>query len=164
MESGAPFGFTHNGNLAGTGANVYLPGTQRPDMAPGKTYDDIKLDWDRRGPCRHIAACIDPWADINAFAIPPSFTPGQSGRNIITGPGLNWQQFSLARVIPITERLRGMLRFDLNQPFKIPFFAAPSSAVDFRNPQNFGKIRTAQGGFSGLGARTYMHAIFRIEF
>jgi hypothetical protein len=40
MESGAPFGFTHNGNLAGTGANVYLPGTQRPAMAPGKTYDD----------------------------------------------------------------------------------------------------------------------------
>ena len=103
-------------------------------------------------------------ADINAFAIPPSFTPGQSGRNIVSGPGLNWQQFSLARVIPITERLRGMLRFDINQPFKIPFFAAPSALVDFRNPQNFGKIRTAQGGFSGLGARTYMHAVFRLEF
>lgn len=164
MESGAPFGFTHNGNLTGPTANVYLPGTQRPDMAPGKTYDDIKLDWDRRGPCRHIAACIEPWADINAFAIPASFTPGQSGRNIISGPGLVWQQFSLARVIPVTERIRGTLRFDMNQPFKIPFFAAPSSAVDFRNPQNFGKIRTAQGGFSGLGARTYMHIVFRLEF
>jgi hypothetical protein len=163
METGAPFGFTHNGNLP-VGANVYLPGTQRPDMAPGKTYDDIKLDWDRHGPCRHIAACIDPWADINAFAIPASFTPGQSGRNIISGPSLIWQQFSIARVIPVTERIKGTLRFDINQPFKIPFFAAPSSAVDFRNPQNFGKIRSAQGGFSGLGARTYMHAIFRIEF
>ncbi|MBL8294715.1 MAG: TonB-dependent receptor [Bryobacterales bacterium] len=164
LESGAPFGFTHNGNLPGTGANVYLPGTQRPNMAAGKTYDDIRLDWNRRGPCRHIAACIDPWADINAFAIPGSFTPGQSGRNIISGPGLNWQQFSLARVIPVKERFRVTLRFDMNQPFKIPFFSPPSSAVDFRNPQNFGKIRTAQGGFSGLGARTYMHAIVRVEF
>jgi hypothetical protein len=164
VESGAPFGFTHNGNLPGGVANVYLPGTQRPDMAPGKTYDDIKLDWDRRGPCRHTLACAEPWADINAFAIPPSFTPGQTGRNIIDSPGLFWQQFSLVKAIPITERIRGMLRFDINNPFKIPFFNTPGSTVDFRNPQNFGKITSTIGSFSGQGGRTYLHAIFRVEF
>jgi hypothetical protein len=164
LESGAPFGFTHNGNLPGGIANVYLPGTQRPDMGPGKTYDDIQLDWDRRGPCRHTVACAEPWADINAFAIPPSFTPGQTGRNILTGPGLFWQQLSVVRTIPISERFRAMVRLDVNNPFKIPFFSVPGSTVDFRNPQNFGKITSTQGSFSGQGGRTYLHLILRLEF
>ncbi len=163
VESGAPFGFTHNGNLPGT-ANVYLPGTLRPNLAPGKTYDDIRLDWDRRGPCRHVVACAEPWADINSFAIPASFTPGQSGRNVLNAPGLFWQQLSLVRTIPITERIRGMLRFDVNNPFKIPFFNVPNAVVDFRNSQNFGKIAGTIGSFSGQGGRTYLHAIFRVEF
>ncbi|MEX2261554.1 MAG: TonB-dependent receptor [Bryobacteraceae bacterium] len=164
VETGAPFGFTHNGNLPGGVANVYLPGTQRPNLAPGKTYDDIQLDWNRRGPCRHVVACAEPWADINAFAIPGSFTPGQMGRNIVNSPGLFWQQISMVRTIPITERIRGMLRLDINNPFKIPFFNVPGSAVDFRNPQNFGKITGSIGSFSGQGGRTYLHAIFRLEF
>jgi hypothetical protein len=133
-------------------------------MAVGKTYDDIQLDWDRRGPCRHSTACAEPWADINAFGIPASFTPGMAGRNIISGPGLVWQQFSFVRVIPVTERIRGTLRFDINQPLKIPFFNTPGAAVDFRNPQNFGKITGTQGSFSGQGGRLYMHAIFKVEF
>jgi hypothetical protein len=171
MESGAPFGFTTNGNLPGGVSNVYLtpvPGAvQRPHMAPGKTYDDIRLDWDRRGPCRHITACKEPWADINAFMVPASFTPGMTGRNILSGPGLVWQQLSFVRVIPISERIRGTLRFDINQPLKIPFFSpldATGSRVDFRNPQNFGKITSTQGSFSGQGGRLYMHAIFKVEF
>jgi hypothetical protein len=57
-----------------------------------------------------------------------------------------------------------MLRFDINNPFKIPFFNTPGSTVDFRNPQNFGKITSTIGSFSGQGGRTYLHAIFRVEF
>jgi hypothetical protein len=170
IESGSPVRFTHNGNLP-SGASVFIPtgsggpvGVLRPHPASGKTYDDIKLDWDRKGPCRHQTACAEPWADINAFAIPGSFEPGTIGRNIIDGPGLIWQQVSLARVIPINERIKGTLRFDLNQPFKFPFFNSPGSTVDFRNPQNFGKITGTIGSFSGQGGRTYMHVIFKLQF
>ncbi len=164
-ETGAPITFTQNGGLAGGATNVYLPGAQRPNMAPGKTYDDIKLNWDRKGPCRFIIACALPWADINAFAIPASFTPGQVGRNIVNGPGMFWHQFSLSKAIPITERIKGTLRADFTEPFKYPFFSAPSSVVvDFRNPQTFGKITSQQGGFSGLGAVTETMIIFRLEF
>jgi hypothetical protein len=70
-------------------------------------------------------------------------------------------------VIPVTERIRGTLRFDINQPLKIPFFSpldATGSRVDLRNPQNFGKITGTQGSFSGQGGRLYMHAIFKVEF
>ena len=101
VESGAPFGFTHTGS-----SNVFLPGVLRPDLKPGVTYDDIKLPWDRRGPCRHSIACQDPWTDINAFAYPASFTSGQAGRNIISGPGVFWHQLSASKSFPFYERLK----------------------------------------------------------
>ena len=164
VETGAPITFSHNGRLPGNVTNVYLPGSLRPDMAPGKTYDDIKLDWDRHGPCRHIVACAEPWANINAFSIPASFTAGGAGRNIINGPGMFWHQFGLTKWIPVTERIKGMLRVEFTAPFKYPFFSPPGSTVDFRNPQTFGKITGQQGGFSGLGARTMTTAIFRLQF
>ena len=172
MEAGAHLSFAHAGRLASGATNVYLPGTRRPDMAPGMTYDDIRLDWDRRGPCRHSVSCAEPWADINAFAIPASYTPGQSGRNIINSPTLLWHQISLSREIPIRERIRFSMRFDFNQPFKIPFFnppgnfsaAAAGNTVDFRNPQSSGKITSTIGSFSGQGGRSYMHIIFKLQF
>jgi hypothetical protein len=163
-ETGIPMTFSHNGQLPGNVTNVYLPGAMRPDMAPGKTYADIKLDWDRKGPCRHIVACALPWADISAFAVPASFTPGQSGRNIINAPGMLWHQFALMKTIPFNERIKGTLRADFTAPFKYPFFSAPSTAVNFRNPQTFGKITSQQGGFSGLGAVTETMIVFRLEF
>jgi hypothetical protein len=163
-ETGIPMTFSHNGQLPGNVTNVYLPGAMRPDMAPGKTYNDIKLQWDRKGPCRHIVACALPWADINAFAVPPSYTPGQAGRNIINAPGLFWHQFALMKEIPVRERIKGTLRADFTAPFKYPFFSAPSTAVNFRNPATFGKIVSQQGGFSGLGAVTETMIIFKLEF
>jgi hypothetical protein len=163
-ETGIPMTFSQNGGLTGGATNVFLPGAQRPNMAPGKTYDDIKLEWDRKGPCRFVVACALPWADINAFAIPASYTAGQAGRNIVNGPGMLWHQFALSKTIPVTERIKGMLRVDFTAPFKYPFFSTPSSSIDFRNPQTFGKITSQQGGFSGLGAVTETMVIFRVEF
>ncbi len=159
IETGVPFGFTFAGS-----PNVYLPGATRANMAPGKTYKDIELPWDPHGPCRHQIACALPWANINAFAYPASFTPGNSGRNIQTSPGMFWHQVSISKSFPFRERLRGHLRFDVNNPFKEYFFNRPGNSVDFRNPQNFGKINGNQGSFSGLGGRLYMMAIFKLEF
>jgi hypothetical protein len=56
------------------------------------------------------------------------------------------------------------LRYDINNPFKYYFFDRPNAVVNFINPQNFGKILTNQGSFSGLGGRTYMQLIFKLEF
>ncbi|MBM3812410.1 MAG: TonB-dependent receptor [Acidimicrobiia bacterium] len=159
FENGIPFNFGFTGS-----PNVYLPGGQRPNFAPGKTFSDIKLPWDAHGPCRHQVACALPWADINAFAYPASFTPGNVGRNVQTGPGMLWHQASIAKVIPVGEKLKGSLRFDINNPFKRYFFNPPGSTVDFRNPQNFGKITGNQGSFSGLGGRLYMQVVFKLEF
>ncbi len=159
FEQGAPF------NVGATGAsNVYLPGGRRPDMAPGKTYDDIKIPWDSKGECRHRQACQAPWMDINAFAYPASFTAGNFGRNVISGPGMIWHQVSMSKGFVVRERVKGSVRFDMNNPFKRYFFSPPTSTVDFRNPQTFGKITGNQGSFSGQGGRLYMQAIFKLEF
>lgn len=58
------------------------------EHGPGKTYEDIRLDRDRHGNCRHAVACAPPWADINAFSIPASFTAGAVGRRL-SGPGMS---------------------------------------------------------------------------
>ena len=155
-----PINFTHNGRRPATATNVYVPGAFRPNMAPGKTYDDVRLDWDRPGPCRHIIACAEPCADINAFAIPGSYTAGNAGCNIINGPGMFCHQFGLS------YRSRFLLRSELraccalNLRRSNTFFSPPGATVDFRNPQTFGKITAQQGGFSGRGARTMKTAIF----
>ncbi len=158
-ESGIPLTF----GIANS-PNVYLPGSVRASMAPGKTYDDIRIPWDRKGPFRHQTANALPWMDINAFANPASYTAGTSGRNILTGPGNFWHQASISKTITIRERLKGTLRYDINNPFKYYFFNQPNSTVDFRNPQNFGKINGNQGSFSGLGGRTYQQIVFKLEF
>jgi hypothetical protein len=159
LENGIPLGFGFAGS-----PNVYLPGGTRPDMATGMTYDVIKLPWDAHGPCRHQLACAEPWANINAFAYPAAFTAGNSGRNIQTGPGMIWHQVSISKGFVIRERVNGSLRFDMNNPFKRYFFNQPANSVDFRNPQNFGKINGNQGSFSGQGGRLYMQVIFKLQF
>jgi hypothetical protein len=159
IETGAPFGFTFSGS-----DNVFLPGTLRPNLAPGKTYADIRVPFDRSGPCRHIVACKEPFVDLNAFAYPASFTMGQTGRNIINGPGNLWHQVTMAKTILVGESVKGTIRVDINNPFKVPFLSPPNNSVNFRDPQAFGKITSQQGSFSGLGGRLYTILIFTLEF
>jgi hypothetical protein len=47
----------------------------------------------------------------------PSFTPGNAGRNIVTGPGIIYSQGSPKKNFSIKERLNWPLRFDLQNPF-----------------------------------------------
>lgn len=161
FEQGIPFSFGFTGT-----SNVFLPGGQRANMAPGKTYGDIKIPWDAHGPCRHRQDCSLPWADLNAFAYPASYTAGNSGRNIQTGPGMLWHQASVSKTFVFFERLKGTLRYDINNPFKRYFFSNPNSTVDLRpnNQQAFGKITSNQGSFSGQGGRLYQQIIFKLEF
>ncbi|MBM3757181.1 MAG: TonB-dependent receptor, partial [Acidobacteria bacterium] len=158
VESGVPMSFT----FAGSPSN-YLAGALRPDMVAGRTYDSIRLDWDRKGPCRHQTGCRPPWADINAFAYPAAFTAGNSGRNVLTGPGNFWHQVSISKTLTFRERLKGTLRYDINNPFKYYFFNNPTNSVDLRaaNRVNFGQITGNQGSFSGLGGRTYQQIVLR---
>jgi hypothetical protein len=161
LESGLPMTFSYTGSPFN-----YLPGSNRPDMAPGRTYESIRLEWDRKGPCRFQTSCRPPWADVNAFAYPAAFTAGNSGRNILTGPGNMWHQVSISKSFKFRERFTGLVRYDINNPLKYYFFNNPTTAVDLRpaNRVNFGQITGNQGSFSGLGGRTYQQLVFKLQF
>ncbi len=165
IENGAPGSFSIAGNTS-----VFLPGTVRPDLIPGKTYGDISIPWDPKGPCRFITTCNLPAYDLRVFAYPDNFKPGQTGRNILNGPNLLWHQLSLSKQFQFKERHRISVRLDVNNPFKKYFYSRPNTTVDLRpltNPaiaQTFGKITGTQGQFSTQGGQYYMHLILKYQF
>ncbi|HEY0658709.1 MAG TPA: hypothetical protein VGD05_09555, partial [Pyrinomonadaceae bacterium] len=75
-----------------------------------------------------------------AFARPPAGTFGNSGRNILTGPGAQQLDLSLMKVLRFTERFRLQLRAEAFNVLNHPTFGLPVN--DFNNV-NFGRILSA---------------------
>ncbi len=100
---------------------------------------------------------------INAadFAPPPPFTPGNAGRNIVTGPAAYYSQFSAKKNFPITERVNLQFRFDFQNPFHNFAFNAPTTQLDFKNPQLFGKI-TGDVATANLQGEPLMNLMLRL--
>ncbi|MBC8167188.1 MAG: TonB-dependent receptor, partial [Bryobacteraceae bacterium] len=77
IQSGYPFNVVTPGDVANTGV-----GNQRPNLVKAATSN---CGGDQ------LRNCID----ASAFVLPPSFTYGNAGRNILRGPGLTNLDFSL---------------------------------------------------------------------
>jgi hypothetical protein len=95
----------------------------------------------------------NPMWNINAFAYPAPYTVGNAGRNIVEGPGLIWSQTSIAKVVKFGEKVNLDLRFDVNNVFKQPNFANPSTAANITSPGLFGKPTGTVGGWCCLGGQ-----------
>jgi hypothetical protein len=93
----------------------------------------------------------NPLLKVNCFTAPAAFTPGNAGRNIVTGPGIIYSQASASKNFKIRERWNLQFRFDMQNPFHNYGFANPSTQVDFLNPQLFGKITGDQTTASFAG-------------
>ena len=78
-STGEPFTVTTSGGITNAG------GADRPNR-----IGDGSLPGGQRS--------IDRWFDVSAFAVQPQFTYGNSGRNILFGPGVTNLDFSLAKV------------------------------------------------------------------
>ena len=100
----------------------------------GQTADQIK-------PAVAKLGDLEQFYDRSAFA-PPSGTPrfGNSGRNILRGPGVVNLSFSLFRDFPLTERLRLQFRAESFNFTNTPHFNNPSPSV---NAGNFMRITSA---------------------
>ena len=136
-ESGNPVGFTFVNS-----PNNYYPtsnGIWAPNLVGTPTMPQFGLA-QKIGTNRFNQALSGAVVDINNFAAPPSFTPGNAGRNIMTGPGAFYSMFSAKKNFRITERFNLQLRYDFQNPFHNYAFSPPSTAVDFKNPNLFGKI------------------------
>jgi len=147
-ESGNPLNFTYANNPN----NEYptFVGDWRPNVV-GKPA--LRANWRDFGGDRFNLNGINPVMDINDFAYPAAFTPGNAGRNIVTGLPLYATRGSIEKVFRIKERYSLQLRADMMNPFHIFNLGAPTTVVDFQNPQTFAKcsgtlepLSTAWGG------------------
>ena len=71
------------------------------------------------------ANCVAPLCNISAFAAPAPFTPGNAGRNILTGPASYYSMLSAKKNFRITERINLQFRYDFQNPFHNFGFSAP---------------------------------------
>lgn len=149
IESGNPYSFDFANS-----PNNYFPtfaGNRRPDLV---SQPSLLPNWGNVGGDRFTQANRNPIIDINNFAYPAAFTPGNSGRNIMTGTRLLWTQLSAQKNWVYRERFKVQLRWDFQNPFHNYNFDKPSLQVDFRNPKLFGKLladqRTASVGGQSL--------------
>jgi hypothetical protein len=72
---------------------------------------------------------ITHWFDTTAFTTPTQYTFGNSGRDILTGPGFHNIDFSLSRIINITERAHLEIRAEAFNLFNTPQFGLPNATL-----------------------------------
>ena len=159
LESGNPlnFGFANS-------PNNYWPGyagNRRPDLVGTPVYD-FGL-WNNGGPDRFTLNNRPAVIDQSAFAYPAAYKIGNAGRNILTGPRLAWAQISAQKNFAIRERVKGQLRWDMQNAYKTYNFTGPSTTVDFRNPATFGKL-TDDPRTASLGGQPLMNLTLMFMF
>jgi hypothetical protein len=153
FQSGLPMTFT----FANSPYN-YFPtyaGDQWPNVVPGCNAN-MYPNWKSlmaSSTNRLSEAAINPVLNVNCFSYPPAFTPGDAGRNIVSGPGLICSTISVKKDLAVRERYRVQVRLDMNNPFKNWAFSNPTTSFSLVNPQLFGKItsvpQTSPGEFGG---------------
>lgn len=139
-ESGQPFTPMlrfDNSNTGNTGGNF---GSDRPNLL-------------------HNPALARPtpqeWFDTSAFAVPPRYTFGNAGRNIVRGPGLVTMDASLSRLFAVSERAGLRLEVQGFNLFNRANFNLPELYAD--EPSTFGHIFSAK-------APRQMQCALRLEF
>lgn len=126
LSDGMPFtaltGFNRSQNKQNTVSD-------RPNLLPGKSKNPI-----RGGP--------DKYFDTGAFVLPQPGFYGNMGRNTLITPGFATVDFTLAKVMPVTERTK--------LDFRAEFFNLLNRA-NFGLPSN--KIFNSSGAVQGTAAR-----------
>lgn len=161
IESGNPFGVT----FVNSPSNYYSSniGNQVPNLACNNISMPAFGLGDLIGGNRFNQVLENPVLDVNCFSVPAAFTPGNAGRNIITGPGVLYSQVSAKKNFPITERVNLQFRLDFQNPFHNYGFNNPSNTYDFKSPKLFGKITGDQTTASFAG-QPLMNLMLKLSF
>ena len=75
------------------------------------------------------ARTIRHWFDTSAFPTPAQYTFGNSGRNILTGPGFHNVDLGLSRTISLIERTSLEIRAEAFNIFNTPQFGLPNATL-----------------------------------
>jgi hypothetical protein len=104
------------------------------------------------------------WFDPSAFAIPAAGSGrfGNCGVNVLEGPGLNTQHFSLTkRLYERSERTSVEFQFNILNLFNHPNFNLP--AANIATPSTVAQVQSTRPLLEAAASRT-MTAILRINF
>ena len=82
------------------------------------------------------------WFNTAAFAIPPQYTFGNAGRNVLRGPGLATWDISLVRAFAVSDRLRLRVEAQAFNLLNRENLNLPDLYAD--SPATFGKIFSAK--------------------
>jgi len=126
VQSGQPFTNVlglDNSNTGNTGSQT---GSDRPNVVGS---------WKLSNPTPN------EWFNTSAFAMPPAYTFGNAGRNIIRGPGFASFDLALVRRFSITERWKLTLEAQAFNLFNRANFNLPQTYFD---QPTFGQILSAQ--------------------
>ena len=135
LQSGLPFSIYGEDTLfAATTADLKAGRTVASAIKSGNVAD--RLGNNENNP--------NPYFDTTAFASPSAFGDfGQLGRNIIRGPKQIDTDFSIMKLIPVTESQRLEFRAEFFNLFNNVNFANP---VNIQSSYNFGQIATTTTG------------------
>ena len=125
LQTGIPFSVT-----AGVDRSLSGVGLDRGDLVgPATTYNN-----------QSVASKIADYFNTAAFALPALGTFGTSGRDILTGPGLQNLDAGLFKDFHITEIRRFEIRWELFNSLNRAPFQNPTASL---SSSNFGRILTA---------------------
>ncbi len=95
----------------------------------GDTRNPVRPSWNPDFIGKVIQGGPEQYYDPNAFVVPLNGTYGNAGRDTLEGPGLTEFDLSLARQIPLTERIRLQFRSEFFNIFNHTNFNLPNPIV-----------------------------------
>ncbi len=155
-------GWQVNGILSaytGTPFTVGASGTSLNAPGQSQTADQVKPAVQKIGAIGRTAAFYDP----TAFVAVTRVGYGNSGRNILRGPGLVNVDLSVFRNFRVTEKARIQLRAEAFNVSNTPHFGNPSASVS--TPSSFMTITSASSSSNNVegGERVFRFAL-RLSF
>jgi hypothetical protein len=126
VQSGTPLSAVLGADVAGTGSPI----VNRPDLISNPNISN---------------PTASRFFDTKAFRTPEIGTFGNSGRNVIIGPGTWNVDTAVARTLRLSDSTRAQFRSDFYNVFNHPNFVAPPSTQNFADaPDTFGALFVAR--------------------
>jgi hypothetical protein len=125
MQSGTPLSAIVSADVSGTGSPI----VNRPNLVGKPSISN---------------PTASRFFNPAAFQIPEPGTFGNSGRNVIIGPGIQNLDVALARSIRLSDVTRVQLRADFYNAFNHPNFVAPPTMQNFADAADFGALFVAR--------------------
>ena len=125
FRSGTPVSAILGTDVAGTGSPI----VNRPNLVGDPHIDNPN-------PARFF--------NTDAFEVPEFGKFGNSGRNVIIGPGLANVDLALTHVFRVSDLMRAQFRADAYNVFNRPNFVAPPTTQNFADSPDFGALFVAR--------------------